>query len=141
MPSCSSDEEPMQVEDPPFEFEGKWLGRWTDSLFGSVSISAIVNNVGGNRYSGNMFIRNGSNEAYTPGYGGDGTIRFETDGGINVIEFTFVQNAPLYNGGCPGLFEGTGAINETTNRLIINFTGTDCDGFHDEAAFSWEFDE
>ncbi len=137
-----SEEEPMEEEIIPFSYEGKWLGRWSDSLFPSISVSAIINSSGGNKYTGSMYVRAGTNTAYTPGYGGlnDGTIRFETDGANNVISFTYLQNAPDYKGGCPGTYEGDGAIDESINRLVINFTGTDCDGFHDNGKFIWESD-
>ena len=139
--SCSSDEEIQEDVETPFSFEGKWKGSWNDSLFGTTGVYAIVSRVSNNNYSGRLFVATGSNEPYTPGYGGDGTIAFVTDGGNNVIEFTYNQVAPDYRGGCPGMYEGSGSINEDINRLIIDFTGTDCDGFHDNAQFIWEFDE
>jgi len=32
-------------------------------------------------------------------------------------------------------------IDRDRNRLIINFTGTDCDGFHDNGTITWQLDK
>lgn len=141
--SCGSDEEPEIDPIVPFQFEGRWIGTWSDNLFSGISTSAIIREIGENQYSGSMFIIAGTNLPFTAGYGGpnDGSIRFTTDGNNNVLEYTYVQTAPEYRGGCPGEYNGTGAINEELNRLVINFTGTDCDGFHENGEFIWRLEE
>ena len=126
-------EEMEEIVIIPFSFEGKWKGSWSDSLFGSVPVTAEIRKSSNNSYSGSMYISSN----YTPTYGGstDGTIRFKTDGENKVTEFTYNQIAPDYKGGCPGEYEGTGEIDLEKNQLVIDFTGTDCDGFHDTARF------
>ena len=141
--SCGGSEEPEIMEIAPFAFEGDWLGSWSDSLFPSISVSARVRKTGDNTYSGSFYYNNSGNDSYTPCCGGanDGTIKFETDGGDNLMNFVYVQTAPEYRGGCPGTYNGSGAINKSLNRLIINFTGTDCDGFHDQGEIVWRLDQ
>lgn len=142
--SCSSSDpeviEPEQQKS--FSFEGNWLGNWSDSLFPSISVSARVAKGGGNSYTGSFFINQGQGP-YSPCCGGendDGFISFTTDGD-NVMDFKYSQNAPDYMGGCPGTYVGEGALNDDKSKLIINFTGDDCDGFHDNGVFIFELDD
>lgn len=140
---CGEDDTPeMEVEEPPFEYEGKWLGRWSDSLFSFLNVSAEVRSRGNDQYIGDFYYNTMGNAAYTPCCGGptDGTFTFTLDGD-QVLDFEYRQNAPDYRGGCPGTYTGEGEFNESINRLIFTFTGTDCDGFHDEGQIVWEFDE
>ena len=141
--ACSGDE---AVEEPivetEFAFVGNWLGTWSDNLFQSIQISTKVRKTGTDEYLGDFYINNNGNAAYTAGYGGntDGQITFETKGD-SVLNFVYLQNAPEYMGGCPGTYEGSGVIRRDLNRLIINFTGNDCDGFHDDGEMIFRFDD
>lgn len=140
---CGGDDEPMEPAEAPFAFEGNWIGRWSDSLFPSIAASAIVRSTGQNEYFGDFFYNSmNATGPYTPCCGGttDGNFTFTLDGD-RVLDFVYRQNAPDYMGGCPGTYEGEGELNRETNRLVINFTGTDCDGFHDNGVISWRLDD
>lgn len=142
--SCSSDDEVVDVEeDPPFTFAGNWLGNWSDSLFPILSVSARVQELGANRYSGSFYWDNMGLGPYVPCCGGavdDGKISFETKGD-SVINFKYIQDAPNYMGGCPGVYTGSGFLNKETNRLTISFQGDDCDGFHGNGRIIWRLDK
>jgi len=129
-------------EDPKFSFVGNWLGSWSDNLFTNIRVSAMVVKTNENSYGGSFFIDQG-NGAYTPCCGGEsnnGSIFFTTEGN-QVLSFKYIQNAPDYKGGCPGEYDGEGAISVDETKLVINFTGTDCDGFHDNGVFIFELDD
>jgi hypothetical protein len=140
---CGGDDGPMiEEEEPPFEYEGKWLGRWSDSIFSFINVSAEVTSVGNNRYTGKFYYNTEGNAAYTPCCGGttNGNFTFTREGD-QILDFEYVQVAPEYRDGCPGIYSGEGSFNEGLNRLVMTFTGTDCDGFHDDGRIAWEFDE
>lgn len=142
LPACGGDDdEPMEPEELTFAFEGKWVGFWGDSLFPFLNVSAVVEDLGDNRYSGQFFYNTMGNANFTPccgGPGNDGIFSFTTDGGDVMMDFEYQQNAPDYRGGCPGTYTGAGMVNQTSNRLVVEFTGNDCDGFHDEGKITWE---
>lgn len=141
--SCGGDEAMTEMEtETSFAFEGKWLGVWSDSLFPSIPVSAEVFGSGTNAYSGSFYYNNNGTGPYTPCCGGttDGTITFETKGD-SVLNFVYIQNAPDYKGGCPGTYRGSGVINNSVNRLIINFSGEDCDGKHENGKMTWQLDK
>lgn len=140
--ACGGKEVIDPVLEAEFTFSGKWLGTWSDDLFQSVPVSATVREIGPNNYIGDFFYTNNGNEPYTPAFGGstDGRMTFETKGD-SLLNFVYNQVAPEYRGGCPGIYEGAGAINRNLNRLVISFTGNDCDGFHDNGKIIFQLDE
>lgn len=142
--ACSKEElvEPPQAV-RPFAFEGNWLGNWSDDLFSGVRVSAKVTKSGDNMYTGSLFIDLDQVGPYIPCCGAtndNGRITFETRGD-SVVNYQYIQEAPNYNGGCPGTYRGLGAIDIDINRLVIQFTGEDCDGFHDNGVIYWKLDD
>lgn len=137
--SCSSDSEQPPVKEEKFSLEGKWTGTWNDNLFSNIGISADIRKVAEGKYSGVMYIASDrSNGPFTPCCGAtdnNGRVTFDADGD-NVFNFVYNQVAPDYRGGCPGTYKGDGSI--TGEKLRINFTGDDCDGFHDDGRFDWK---
>jgi len=136
--SCSSDTE-MEQPIETFALEGKWTGTWSDNLFSAIGISADIRKVATGQYSGVMYIAStGSSGPFTPCCGAtehNGRVSFnESDG--KITNFVYQQVAPDYKGGCPGTYEGSGVISGA--KLRINFTGNDCDGFHDNGRFDWK---
>ena len=138
--SCSSEpevpEEEMPEEEIPFALEGEWVGNWSDSLFPSIGISARIGKVSGDDYAGVMFVASGSGP-FNPCCGApthNGSITFSAKDGI-ISNFLYEQVAPDYRGGCPGTYTGEGEI--SGEFLRINFTGNDCDGFHNDGLFVW----
>lgn len=141
--SCSDSEGlPLEEPEPRFNFEGMWLGSWSDSLFPALSVSAIVQKLSADGYSGSFFYRQNTPGPYMPCCGGatDGVMSFETKGD-SVINFVYRQDAPNYKGGCPGTYTGSGALDKVQNRLIIKFNGEDCDGFHNNGLIFWRLDK
>jgi len=41
-----------------FTFEGDWLGRWSDSLFPSIAVSAKIRSAGSNKFTGALYNDN-----------------------------------------------------------------------------------
>lgn len=140
--ACSGAEAVVEPEENlQFEFSGNWLGTWSDNLFQGINVSVKVRESIPNNYAGDFFINNSGNAAYTPAYGdkNDGRITFETKGD-SVLNFVYLQDAPTYKNGCPGTYKGAGIINRNLNRLVISFTGDDCDGFHDDGEMIFRMD-
>lgn len=142
MSACSKDKEVVEPAEAQFEYVGNWLGNWSDNLFQNIPVSVKVRETSTNAYLGDFFINNSGNAAYTPAYGtiNDGRITFETKGD-SVLNFVYLQDAPTYKNGCPGTYKGSGIINRTLNRLVIDFTGNDCDGFHEDGKMIFELDD
>lgn len=141
--SCGGNDETIALNtEAPFEFEGNWLGSWSDSLFPNIQVSAKVFKAGSNTYIGSFYYGVNGATPYNPccGAAADGNIRFETDGN-KVLNFSIIQTAPDYKGGCPGTYSGSGEIILIANRLQIIFTGEDCDGFHDKGKMTWKLDK
>lgn len=133
-PNCGSDDDGPVIEPVlPFSFEGRWTGLWNDSLFSGLAVSAETQDLGDGRFTGQFYFNTMGNANFTPCCGGannDGVFTFTLEGN-QVMDFEYRQNAPDYMGGCPGFYTGSGELNESINQLRINFTGDDCDGFHD----------
>ncbi len=140
--ACGGDEAVAPVTEAEFAFIGNWEGVWSDDLFQSVPVSTKVRQIGTDSYLGDFYYNNNGNASYTPAFGGttDGRMTFETRGD-SLLNFVFNQATPDYKGGCPGTYKGAGAIDRTLNRLVISFTGDDCDGFHDNGTIVFKFDE
>ena len=139
--ACSGEEAVEAPTETPFAFVGNWLGTWSDNLFQGIPVSTKVRTIGTDSYQGDFFYNNNGNEPYTAAFGGttDGRMTFETKGD-SVLNFVFIQNTPDYKNGCPGTYKGSGAIDKNLNRLIISFTGDDCDGFHDDGKIIFKLD-
>lgn len=129
------------MEELPFAYEGKWMGFWGDSIFPFLNVSAEVEQGSDGSYTGQFYYNTMGNAKFTPccgGPGNDGNISFDLDGD-QITNWRYIQVAPDYRGGCPGDYTGSGTFNPTSNRLVIEFTGTDCDGFHDEGKITWMY--
>lgn len=112
---------------------GEYVGTWNDNLFSDILVSArISSSTSDGPYSGDFFISTNLTAAW--GAATDGDISFTLIN--NEIEaFRYDQNLPDYMGGCPGVYVGTGSI-EDNITLVINFTGDDCDGHHEDGVIS-----
>lgn len=111
---------------------GSYTGTWDDTLFGTTSISIIFTNLVNDTYRGPTYISSN----FSPAYGGDDdgktTIVVENN---KIVSFRYDQFAPNYKGGCSGTYRGEGTINSEFG-INVDFTGNDCDGFHDDAQFT-----
>ena len=127
--ACSGDgDDPITVIPPvTTTLAGDYSGTWdsttpTASFFG-VDVSArLTSNAQETRLSGPFFIS--PNLEPCCGASNDGRIIIELDGNT-ITSFTYADAIP----GCTGNFSGTGEIS-STGAIVINFTGTDCDGEH-----------
>jgi len=111
---------------------GSYAGTWSDTLFGSVSVSIIFANVKNDTYKGPTYISGNFKPTYGGSDDGKTTIVVENN---EIVSFKYAQFAPNYRGGCPGTYNGVGSI-DSEFRINVDFTGNDCDGFHDNAQFS-----
>ena len=127
--ACGSDSDDPITVTPPVSttLAGDYSGTWdsttpTASFFG-VDVSArLTSNAQETRLSGPFFIS--PNLEPCCGATNDGRIVIELDGNT-ITSFTYTDAIP----GCTGNVSGTGEI-ISTGALVIDFTGTDCDGEH-----------
>jgi hypothetical protein len=112
---------------------GEYVGVWNDNLFSDIEVSARITSTSSNdQYSGDFFISTN----LSPAWGGvtDGDISFSFTNN-QIEDFRYDQNLPDYRGGCPGVYIGTGEI-ENDITITINFTGDDCDGHHEDGVIT-----
>ena len=130
--SCSGDDEEQQVVEETNTVEGRYVGGWnsnppTANVYENEPISAIITMSGENEFTGEFFFSN----AHVPCCGGDGnngTIMMSIDG-TTITSWSYDDTIP----GCPGRFMGSGTI-ASDGRLLIDFTGSDCEGEHADAS-------
>ena len=106
---------------------GKYAGDWGDNLFSSFPISGTLERKRDSTYEGSAFL----SIDFVPNFGAvsnNGSFKMKIVDG-KVLDFEFSQHAPDYNGGCPGLFTGSGTVDADLN-LKLNYIGDDCDGVH-----------
>jgi hypothetical protein len=128
--SCS-DETKMEQEKEEEEISiaGDYTGTWDDNIYTAFPISAKLSESRTNHYNGPFFYsQNGSFVPCCMDSGNNGQISFEVKGD-SIINFIYNQNLQFYMGGCPGIYTGSGTINDS-GWLLIDFTGDDCDGTH-----------
>jgi hypothetical protein len=114
-------------------YQGKYTGDWGDNLFSSAAMSGELEAKGNNVYKGPAYI----SSDFSPAFGG------EIDNGkfdITIVEgkitaFKYSQHAPAYNGGCPGIYTGSGII-DNDFTLKIDYIGDDCDGHHEDGVMT-----
>lgn len=108
---------------------GSYTGIWNDNLFSDIPISFRLENESETSVSGPFFISNDfTTYSNTPGDNGTITLRFEDNQDGVVSSFTYNQNMPVYQGGCPGTYTGDGTFQMLA--IDLDFTGNDCDGAH-----------
>lgn len=129
--SCSKEEDEIielieeEIETPSSEV--KYSGHWSSTLpqktYDKISISLkITPEEDSNSWTGEFFFTAG----YVPccnGEANNGTLTLTIENDV-VTSFKYDDTIP----GCPGIFEGSGQINE--DILEINFSGSDCEGEH-----------
>ncbi|MEM7375656.1 MAG: hypothetical protein AAF587_44095 [Bacteroidota bacterium] len=115
-------------------YQGKYKGDWSDNLFSGIAISCSIEGKGNALFRGPVYISGN----FTPAFGAtndNGEIKMEIADDV-ISSFEFNQHAPDYMGGCPGLYTGSGIVDDNFN-LIINFTGDDCDGHHTDGIMNF----
>ena len=121
---CSS-EEVIEVKEQTLS--GKYTGSWSSSTptatFTGVSVSAILT-LGGTEFLGGEFFVSSSFVSCCDSGSNDGTLAMNLDGKV-ITSFSY--NDTITD--CSGFFNGDGIIRDD-GSLLINFTGTDCDGEH-----------
>jgi len=127
MISCGSDDNNDDDDQPTPEESNRYRGLWnsTTSLnrtFSDVAVSGTIDEVSTGNFRGEFFISGN----FTPCCGefNDGTVSFTIEEG-KITSFTYFDSIP----NCPGTFNGSGVVN-TDGSLLIDITGTDCDGDH-----------
>lgn len=128
---CSSDESTSEITDPVTDtnvMSGNYVGTWNSSTatatFTSVAVSARLNYSGSDRLVGDFFVSPNFTVCCSAG-DNDGTLILDLDG--NTIT-SFYYNDVIID--CSGIFNGSGEIRASDQALLINFTGSDCDGDH-----------
>ncbi len=125
-----ADDDPDPVVQETDSIAGKYVGGWTSdpptpNEYKSIPISVILTQAEeASHYEGEFFFSG----SFTPCCGGadnNGTVGFVIEGN-EISSFVYNDKIP----GCPGLFKGTGTV-ESDGRLLISFTGSDCEGEHE----------
>jgi len=108
---------------------GEYVGVWNDNLFSDIEVSARISSSSSNDlYRGDFFISTNLSPTWGGTTDGDISFAFNSNG---IENFRYNQDLPNYRGGCPGVYIGTGEI-ENDITITINFTGDDCDGRHED---------
>jgi len=128
--SCKQKDTKNTKQEASNEFaliSGNYTGFWdsvsTDRAFTDLPISASINEVAPGKFEGGFFISNNFTSCCNSG-DNDGAISF-TINNNTLNNFKYDDVIP----NCKGLFTGKGILIED-NSIIINITGTDCDGDH-----------
>jgi len=126
---CTGDDDNNnQVASIPEYLEGDYVGTWNSvtpsTSFTDYAFSASLQIVSDNILSGSWYAVDTFEVCCSEG-DDDGTMTMMING--NDIT-SFVLDDVIID--CSGVFTGTGAIRESDNALIIDFTGADCDGEH-----------
>ena len=95
---------------------GTWVGTYTTSLVDLTQITLLLTQSGAN-VTGTYLTETG--------FGGEGGGTYTGIASGDVITWTVNQTTPPE---CTGTFSGTSIV--TGNTMSLTFTGTDCDGFH-----------
>ncbi|MEO0340671.1 MAG: hypothetical protein AAF242_15855 [Bacteroidota bacterium] len=108
---------------------GKYVGLWNDAIYTDFSVSIEITSGSETSASGVLYY----SPSFTPCCSNpenDGRISFDFNPETQEIEnFTYDQRLANYNGGaCNATYRGDGEIQGL--RLLLNFTGSDCDGDH-----------
>ena len=116
---------------------GEYIGLWNDAIYTNFQISLKITN--GDADSANGVLYYSGN--FTPccsNPSNDGTISFDYDSQTNKIEtFRYNQKLANYLGGeCNAVYSGDGEVKGL--RLLINYTGSDCDGDHGDGLINVE---
>lgn len=129
--ACSSNDVTPQVvdDDTPATLGGKYTGGWTSTTqytsFSSYPISIdLVLSADKTKMSGDFYATGNFTSCCNSG-ASDGKIVLAMDGDI-ITDFSYDDIIP----NCMGRFYGSGVIIKANGNLIIDFTGTDCDGDH-----------
>ncbi|WP_298289005.1 hypothetical protein [uncultured Lutibacter sp.] len=104
-------------------YTGLWSSKTTNRSFTDLPVSTIIKEVAPGQYTGSFFISNNFTSCCNSG-DNDGVISFNIKENI-LRDFKYNDIIP----NCNGLFIGDGKLPED-NSIIINITGTDCDGDH-----------
>jgi hypothetical protein len=110
-------------------YQARYSGEWGDNLFDPKVISGAIEATGNNKYEGPAYLESD----YSPNFGAindNGSFEMTIVDG-QITDFKYTQYAPGYRDGCPGLYTGTGSIDDNFS-IRIDFTGDDCDGHHED---------
>ena len=127
----SSSQEDMEQEQVDVSLDGDYVGAWVSSTSTGASFDVAVSSrlsFSGsdmNRLTGPFFISSNFTVCCSSG-DNDGTIIIELDGDTIT---SFRYNDVITD--CSGTFLGEGEIRSSDRALVVNFTGSDCDGEHD----------
>ena len=134
--SCSDDEveNPDPMPDPMEKMgvpvHGDYTGTWNDNLYTDFPISTRLDDRGNDMYGGPFFYS--QQGAFIPccmDTDDNGNISFEVSGD-SILKFRYNQQLEFFQGGCPGLYQGSGTIDTINGIINIDFTGEDCEGMH-----------
>ncbi|WP_047547756.1 hypothetical protein [Psychroserpens sp. Hel_I_66] len=127
--SCNSDDDNNQVQPISTELEGDYVGTWNSvtptTSFTDYAFSASLEIVDTNILTGSWYAIDSFEGCCSEG-DDDGTITMSITG--NTITSFLLEDIIT---DCSGTFTGDGFIRESDNALVVNFTGTDCDGLHE----------
>jgi len=123
--ALSSSSATIVLADEPV-LNGDFVGTWNDNLYDNLGVSFSINAFT-NRYTGDFFAS--TNLAPVWGSINDGRVSLLVAEDGTISNFTYNQDLPGFMDGCPGLYVGSGRV-ENDFTLIINFTGDDCEGAH-----------
>ena len=126
--TACSDGDVAPIIEEPVTLDGKYTGGWTSTTatvsFSSFPISAQLFTTGDKTsLNGEFFATRNLTSCCNSG-NNDGRITMTLDGDI-ITAFSLNVIIP----GCSGNFTGSGVI-KPSGDLVIDFTGTDCDGDH-----------
>ena len=133
--SCGGDEEDVNVtegESSNDGIAGRYVGGWTSdpptsSKYEGISISAIFTEVREGEFAGEFFFTS-SYKSCCGDNPNDGTLSMFVVGN-EITSWRYVDQIP----NCNGIFEGSGTVADD-GRLLIEFTGSDCEGEHADAS-------
>ncbi len=129
--SCSSDDSSSLEPIPPVvttldgNYKGTWSSTTPSATFTNVPISAKLQFAGSNNILVGDFFVSGNFTVCCSSGSNDGTLTINMDGD-DITSFHYNDVIT----GCSGVFDGTGIVRENDKALVIDFTGTDCDGDH-----------
>lgn len=111
---------------------GDYIGTWDDNFYTNFAVSARILSEANKVLRGELFYTGN----FTPCCNA-ASVGAENDGKITLVlsedektisSFTYDQVLLTYMGGCNGQYTGTGEIDDFS--FEIDYTGSDCDGFH-----------
>lgn len=138
VPESEPEPEP-ELAPAPVTFAGNYVGGWwsnppTERTYANEPASAIFRAGDSDTTWVGEFFFTRIFESCCGSGPNDGTLSFNLVDSV-ITNFKYMDIIP----GCNGLFEGTGIINKS-GTVIINFTGSDCEGEHEEARMEFTKD-